>query len=405
MPSSNIEYSSARSTAHALRRLTFTLLIVEFLDEIVDGTLRAAWPFIRHDLNLSYAEIGLLISLPGILANFLIEPVVGILADIWRRRALILGGGIVFAAALMLAAFSGGFAPLFVAFALLFPASGAFVNISQVVLMDLKPERREQFMARWTFAGSVGNVAGPLALGLFIAAGLGGWRGLFTAIAASTLLTVFILSRSSFTEPSREEGRTGFASLLGGIRVALGSLGRREVLRWLALLELADFMQRGLQSYLALYFVDVAGLSETRAGLALVVWMGAVLPGDLLLIPLLERVRGLSYLRWSAAATLTFFILFLVVPGVSFKLASLGLMGFTSAGWYAILKAQLYAEMPGRSGTVMTLGNVFGLIGDLVPLGFGIFAGAFGLQAAMWLLTASPLALLLMTPRRQRSLE
>ena len=45
MTASKIEYASTTlshpSAGRALRRLTLTLLVVEFLDEIVDGTLRA----------------------------------------------------------------------------------------------------------------------------------------------------------------------------------------------------------------------------------------------------------------------------------------------------------------------------------------------------------------------------
>jgi hypothetical protein len=36
--------------------------------------------------------------------------------------------------------------------------------------MDIDPARHEQSMARWTFVGSLGVVAGPLALGLGLAA-------------------------------------------------------------------------------------------------------------------------------------------------------------------------------------------------------------------------------------------
>ncbi|PYS96154.1 MAG: MFS transporter, partial [Acidobacteria bacterium] len=56
--------------------------------------------------------------------------------------------------------------------------------------------------------------------------------------------------------------------------------------------------------------------------------------------------------------------------------------------------ARLYAELPGRSGTAMTLGNVFGLAHDLFPLALGAFAERFGLGAMMWLLAAGPLVLL-----------
>lgn len=36
----------------------FVLLVIEFLDELVFGVGEAAWPLIRADLGLSYAQIG-----------------------------------------------------------------------------------------------------------------------------------------------------------------------------------------------------------------------------------------------------------------------------------------------------------------------------------------------------------
>jgi FSR family fosmidomycin resistance protein-like MFS transporter len=64
------------------------------------------------------------------------------------------------------------------------------------------------------------------------------------------------------------------------------------------------------------------------------------------------------------------------------------------SGWYPILKAQLYAALPGRSGTVTTLDNAAGLVADFFPLALGAFAERFGLSAMMWLLAAGPAALL-----------
>ncbi len=406
----NSEIDAARLDARAplrrtLRRFTLTLLAIEFLDEIVDGTLRAAWPLLREDLALSYAEIGLLMSVPGFLSNLLFEPLIGILADIWRRRVLVLTGGIFVAAALMLVAASNNFAFLLVAFVLFCPAGGAFVNIAQVVLMDATPARREQNMVRWTFAGSLGNVAGPFALSLFVVAGAG-WRGLFVAMALFALVLVAASWRAPFREPQEDIKEDERTTLLDGIRGALRELKRRAVVRWLVLLETSDLLERGLQTYLALYFVDVAGLTEAEAGLALVVWMGVGLVGDFLLIPLMERVRGLSYLRWSAGIVLCLLALFLLAPTVGLKLVLIALLGFTHAGWYAILKAQLYRIMPDRSGAVMTLGNVAGLTGDLTPLALGFVAQRFGLETMMWLLIASPLSLLLWLPRQRKgSLE
>ena len=72
-----------------------TLLAIELLDELVFGAREAAWPLIRDDLSLSYTQIGLLLSVPG-LVSLVVEPALGIASVTWRRRALVLGGGALF---------------------------------------------------------------------------------------------------------------------------------------------------------------------------------------------------------------------------------------------------------------------------------------------------------------------
>ena len=63
-----------------------------------------------------------------------------------------------------------------------FPASGAFVSLTQSGLMDADPGRHEQHMARWNLAGSAGAVAGPVLLAGVLAAG-GGWRAAYLVLA------------------------------------------------------------------------------------------------------------------------------------------------------------------------------------------------------------------------------
>ncbi|MEO0489988.1 MAG: MFS transporter, partial [Cyanobacteria bacterium J06659_2] len=80
--------------------VTLIFLAVELLDELIYGVLVGAWPLIAEDLHLSYIQIGLAMTLPSIIAST-IEPIVGIWGDIGPRRALILGGGVGFAIALL----------------------------------------------------------------------------------------------------------------------------------------------------------------------------------------------------------------------------------------------------------------------------------------------------------------
>ncbi|HET7380889.1 MAG TPA: MFS transporter, partial [Gaiellales bacterium] len=132
-------------------------------------------------MGLSYAAIGLLLSAPAFAAN-LIEMPIGLLADGPRRNRLVLAGGVFFTAALLAVSVTPSYASLLVAFAVLYPASGAFVFLSQADLMDAAPERREQNMARWTLAGSIGALAGPALLTVALFAGAG-WRGAYAACA------------------------------------------------------------------------------------------------------------------------------------------------------------------------------------------------------------------------------
>lgn len=398
------ERTSAPVRARAVRNLlpfAACLLLIEFVDELLFGVREAAWPLMRDDLRLSYLQVGLILSVPAVVGN-LIEPALGILADLRDRRTLILAGGVAFAAATLLTGLSYNFATLLAATVLLNPASGAFVSISQAELMDAEPARREKNMARWTFFGSLGNAIGPLAVGAVAAFGLS-WRWLFAGLAALALVALAAAWRAPFSVPASVRSREG-ARFSATLRGALREMRRVEVLRWLMLLQFGDFTWDVLRGFLALYFVDVVGVSEAWAAVAVVAWTWAGLPGDLLLIPLLERVRGTRYLTWSTSCVLVLLPAFLLAEGLTTKLVLLALLGLVNAGWYSILQAQLYAAMPGRSGTVLAVSNVFGLAGSLTPLLLGAFAQRYGLEAMMWLLLAGPAVMLLglLTARRRK---
>ena len=361
------------------------------------GAKEAAWPLIRTDLGLTYVQIGVLLTVPNVVSH-LTEPVIGILGDVWDRRALILGGGVFFVISVALVAASPGFLLLLAAFSIGYPASGAFVSLSQASLMDVSPSRREQSMARWNVAGYLGALTGTLALAGW-AKVLDGWRGLFAVL---TGVSLFVLAAVWKPVVGVNVGPTQplqGADFMRGIAEALKSLRRVTVVRWLVLLELSDLMLNGLHSFLALYFVDVAKSSEANAALGVAVLVAAGVVGSLLLIPLLERVSGLAYLRYSALCQTGLFAAFLLAPPLPVKLAAAALMGLSIAGWYSVLKAQLYSAMPGRSGTVVALGNVSGLVSSLVPLGLGLAASAWGLGPTMWLLMAGPIAIAVGLPQ------
>jgi MFS transporter, FSR family, fosmidomycin resistance protein len=382
----------------------FIYLIIEFLDELVFGVGEVALPFMRDDLSLTYTQIGLLLSLPGIIGAF-IEPFIGILGDVWRRRVLIVSGGILFTLSLFMTSASISFSLLLASFILFFPSSGAFVSLSQASLMDSAPSRHEPNMARWTLAGSLGVLSGPLLLGLFVYFGLG-WRWTYAALASFS--TFCLLAAIKYLPPDSVSAPS-FPSLHGlwnGFRAAFLALQRKEVWRWLLLLEFADLMGDVLFSYLALYFVDVGQATGAQAGVAVTIWLAMGLVTDFLFIPFIDRQKdSLRYLRSTAILEIGAFAIFLLVPGFVPKVIAVILVNLLNTGWYPVLQGRLYSSLPGQSASVMAIGSVTAPLAKFFPFLIGFLADQFGLQTAMWILILGPVALMIGLPRSPHSLK
>ncbi|MEW6241547.1 MAG: MFS transporter [Chloroflexota bacterium] len=382
--------------------MTSIYLLIEFLDELVFGMGEAAWPLLRDDLSLTYAQIGLLVSLPGIIAAF-IEPFIGILGDVWKRRFLILAGGVFFTFSLIFTSISFSFSILLFSFILFYPSSGAFVSLSQASLMDHAPDRSEQNMARWTFAGSLGNVFGPLLLGAFVYFGLG-WRGTYAFLAAFS--TFCLIAAFRFVPPDKNPAShlPSFSGVLEGFRAAFRALKRGEVWRWLLLLDFADLMMDVLLGYLALYFVDVVHATETQAGIAVTLWLAVGMSTEFLFIPFIDRQPdSVRFLRRTAFLELLAFSAFLLVPGFIPKLIAVFFVNIFNTGWYPVLQGRLYSALPGQSASIMAIGSVTAPLAKLLPFLVGLLADQFGLGATIWLLSLGPIALIIGLPRRNAS--
>ena len=301
------------SILRGISSITFLFLLIEFFDELNYSVGNAALPALRTDLGLTYVQVGLLLGVPGIINTF-IEPVLMLLGDTRFRKQIMLGGGVAIAISLIAIATTQSFAMALVGFIIAFPASGAFVSLSQATLMDLNPTREPQMMARWTLSGSLANLIGPLILAAGFAFGLG-WRWAYLGLAVMCLILVGLtwlrhipINHALSTSPPAE--RPGI-SLLRGL---WESLRNPNLMRWMILLPISDLLLDVLTGYLALYFTDVIGFSVAQASLMMSVLMGAGLVSNIVLIPLLERFPGRTLVRLSAAVTGVLYAAWLLAP-------------------------------------------------------------------------------------------
>ena len=401
LPFSQLIFRIRRAARYAVP-LTFLFLFIEFFDELHYGFNGALLPVIRNEFKLSYAQVGLLVGLPGML-NPLIEPVLMLLGDTRLRKKLILGGGFAILGALLLFARAPSFPVLLLAAVSAFPASGAFVTLSQATLMDANPARKPHMMARWALFGSIGSLLGPLLL----AAGLAldwGWRRVILVFAFILLpvLVGLVISRlpSSPSPHPKNYGEIGPRALASNLKEALSN---RHLLRWVFLLQVSDLLLDVFVSYVALYFTDVTGATPALASLALSWLLLSGLTADVLLIPILERFPGKKVVRTSAAFAIGIYAGWLLVPWIWAKFILLVAIRFATLGWYPVLQAEAYAALPGRSGAVSAVASLGGLLGSGMAWLVGWTAGQAGLPFAMWLLLIGPISLVLFVRPDARS--
>jgi FSR family fosmidomycin resistance protein-like MFS transporter len=281
---------------------------------------------------------------------------------------------------------------LLLAFGVLYVASGAYVNLSQATLIDLNSNRAEHTLARWTLLGSIGVTLSPLIVIAAFSIGYT-WRSIYLACALIAAVFVVLLFKQKFE--SHDGARDESISIRKLGRSLIAALRNRQMLKWIILTELADFMLDKLLEVTGLYFHDVAGVSLAGASAAVAVFTIAGLIGNGLIVPVLEKVRGVRLLRVTAIVVLIAYTALLLTPIVWIKYVLIGVISFSTAGWFAILRAKCFEVLPGQSGVVIAVTSLANLSSLFVPLVLGSIADAIGLSTAMWLLAIGPVALII----------
>jgi MFS transporter, FSR family, fosmidomycin resistance protein len=216
---------SQSKTFRGLLLFSAVLYGVELLDEFIYGLFGAVLPTIKTELALTYAQVGLLFTLPGLI-GVMGEPLIGLLGDTRRRRALVSGGSMATAIGLTLIAGAQQYLPLLLAQCLMVVASGAYVNLSQATLIDRDPRRAENTMARRVLMGAIGVTLSPLLItGVLTVAG--SWRAVFLSTAMVVGAFALLLFKQRFDGHAGAEDEIGSLrqlgrSLLGGIADAFG---------------------------------------------------------------------------------------------------------------------------------------------------------------------------------------
>ena len=376
--------------------LCATLFSFALLDELTTGFMFIGLPLLRDQLGLSYEQIGLLFS-AGALSALILEPILNLLSDRSSKRWWILSGLLGLALGFALAGSMHSFIVLLAAFALIYPAIGVAVGLSQAVLIDSAPNAGTRTMTRWTLMSSVGDLLSPLVVAVFVVPGLG-WAALCWFAVIAWLAVGVIIVPQRFPRPALlvdDDATSSDGGILAGLRSALQN---RLLLRWAVLTILPTVLDEVFIGFVVLYLRDVLHASQVGISISIVVSMIGGLLGLLIVDRLVSRIAAGRLLLWLALLSLIGVIALLSVRSIWLATLALFIVSLGAAGLYPIAQAEAYASLPGRSGTVRAvigLGMPFEIA---LPGIVGLIATRFGLLVAVGLLGSAPLLILLLVP-------
>ena len=364
-----------------------------FTDELLGGLPDVLMPAIRRQFGLRLAQVGLLsLALNYVAAG--VEPVSGLLIDVWRRRWLLAWGAAVIGLATIVLGLATGFTLLLLGFALYGLGAGPLAHTADVVLVESHPRAPDRIFARSTAIDTAGALAAPLAVAAALSMGWN-WRWLLVGGGAASLVYAVALLRTSFPPPGGEAVARGERpSLRRNVREVLSS---RRALGWLAFLLAHDLMEAPLVLK-TLWLAEVVGLDQAGVGLFRAGELVIALLAVVWLERWLARTPGRRVVLISLATLFALYPAFLLTPGIwSRALLAVPLNFFASMLW-PVARARSLVSVPGRPGAVTAVRS----LAALLPLGLGaaLLAEWLGLTAAMLVFTLAGLAAMTMLALR-----
>ena len=289
---------------------------LNFLNYIDRSVLPAVQPLIQKELHRSDADMGLLTSV-FFFFYMCTAPFMGVLADRYSRRWIVIAGAMVWSGATLLTAVTYDYTSLLVRHTIVGVGEASFVTIAPALIADLFPEhRRGRMLAVFYLGIPVGTACGYI-LGGYMGPHYG-WRAPFFVAALPGFLLALALvflpepARGSTDSLAPTPERSTFLGLFRNPAYWSGSLG----------MAMLTFSLGGLSVWMPTFLSRVRGLPLAQANLVfggITAFDGivATLTGGWLGDRLLRRFRGAYYLVSGAGMLLSlpFMVLAIYSPG------------------------------------------------------------------------------------------
>ena len=373
-----------------------------FMSHYYTMMLPPLFPLLHDDLGVSYAMLGLLLSLKSLASGSTQLPA-GILVDRFGARKILIFGFSVILVSYLFVAMSDAFWMIALAFMLAGVGNAVFHPADYSIMnQTVRASRMGRSFSAHTFAGHLGSALAPVVT-LFLIAALGwDWREAVLASLAVGLFIIFgILSQWNHIHEETAQSRKVGASAEGGVELTtwqsiMQIVASKPMLFLFLFFSMQSLGSGGFKNFAVAGLVTLHGTSLSAAGGALTGFLFASAFGVLVGGVLADYDK--RHARTASVALFVTAVISLLVGAVDMHYALL-VFFFTLAGLFQGVIRPARDMMIRAASPKGSVGKAFGFVFSGQAIGGAISPVVFGamidLGAPEWVFYASALFLVL----------
>ncbi|MBN1830157.1 MAG: MFS transporter [Deltaproteobacteria bacterium] len=363
-------------------KIIWALTLIHFSGDFFSSFVTPLLPVFGDKFALTLTQIGFIAGL-GRFLSFIVQPMVGYMADRYRNRIFILGGPLLTTLCIPLTGIAPSFGVLLVFIALGSIGSSMFHPATAGMVPSYSGSKLGFSMSLFNTGGTFAFGVGPLFIAWYVAS-FGLEQMPWTAVAG-LLLLVYLF----FIVPSPEgEGLRNYG-FLGSIKETFGAVWRSIIVIWL-LMVLRAFVAHSFRTFVPVLFAN-EGFSLMSIGVIVAVFTVAGTLSGLFTGYVSDKIGYKKIFYCAHALTTVFLILFLVVPGLwAYVMAALAGASAMATLPLGVTMAQKLAPRGRSMVSSLMMGFAFGLGGVMAPA-VGALADFFSIRAVLAVIALIPL--------------